>query len=55
MTGNDVTWQEVTGIDPQVMLFDRNSPGSGCRSPMIQVLGTFEHLQGCNSQQVAVT
>ena len=35
--------------------FDRKLPGSGCRRPIRQVLGTFELLQGCNSQEVAVT
>ena len=35
--------------------FDRKTPGSGCRRPISQVLGTFEDLQGCNSQEVAVT
>ena len=46
MTGNDVTWPEVTGSDPEVMSFDRNSPGSGCTRPISQVLGTFQLLQG---------
>ena len=55
MTGNDVTWLEVTGSDPEVTSFDRKSPGNGCRRPISQVLDTFEHLQGCNSQEVAVT
>ena len=50
MTGNDVTWPEVTGSDPELMSFDRNSPGRCCRRPISQVLGTFEHLQGCNSE-----
>ena len=55
MTGNDVTWQEVTGIDAQVTLFERKSPGSGCRRPVTQVLCTFELLHGFKSQEVAVT
>ena len=55
MTGNDVTWPEVNGRDPQVSSFDRRSPGSGCRRPISQVLGTFGLLQGCNSQEVVVT
>ena len=55
MTGNDVVWPEVIGSDPEVTSFDRKSPGTGCRKPISQVLGTFELLQGCNSQEVAVT
>ena len=55
MTGNDVTWPEVTGSDPEVASLDRKSPGSGCKRPISQVLGTFELLQGCNSQEMAVT
>ena len=54
MRGN-VTSPEVTGIDPEVKSFGRKSPGSGCRSPISQVVGTFELLQGCNLQEVAVT
>ena len=52
MTGNDVTCPHVNGSDPEVASFDRKSPGSGCRRPIGQVLGTFEHLQFCNSQEV---
>ena len=55
MTGNDVTRPEVNGSDPEVTSFDRKSPGSGCRRPISQVLGTVGLLQGCNSQEVAVT
>ena len=55
MTGIDVTWPEVTGSDPEVTSFDLKSPGSGCRRPTRQDLGTFELLQRCNSQEVAVT
>jgi len=33
MTGNVVTWPQVTGSDPEVTSFDRKSPGSGCRRP----------------------
>ena len=55
MTGNDVTWLEVTGSDQEVTSFDRKSPGSGGRRVINQVLGMFELLQGCNSQEMAVT
>ena len=55
MTGNDVTWPEVTESDPEVTSFDRKSPGSGCRRPISQVLGAYELLQRCNEQEVAVT
>ena len=41
--------------DPEVTSLDRKSPGSGCRRSISQVLSTFELLQGCNSQEVAVT
>ena len=40
---------------PEVTSFGRKSPGSGRRKPLSQVLVTFELLQGCNSQEVAVT
>ena len=55
MTGNDVTLPHVTGRDPEDKSFDLKLPGSGCRRPVSQVLGTFELLQGCNLQEVAVT
>ena len=55
MTENDVTLAQVTGSDPEVTAFDWKSPGSGCRRPISQVLGMSELLQGCNSQEVAVT
>ena len=55
MTGNDVTLPHMTGNDPEVMLFDRKSLGSGCRRLVGHGLGTFELLQGCNLQEVAVT
>ena len=50
----------MAGSDPEVTSFDRKSPGGGDRRPKNQVLGirqlmgTFELLQGCNSQEVAV-
>ena len=55
MTGNDVTRLHVTGRYMEVTSFDQKSPGSGCRRPISQVLGTFELPQRCNSQGVAVT
>ena len=45
----------VTGSDLEVKSLDRKSLGSGCRRPVSQVLGAFENLQGCNSQEVTVT
>ena len=48
MIGNDFTWPEVTGSDPEVASFERKSPGSGCRRPISQVLAMSELLQGCN-------
>ena len=55
MTGNEVTEPEVSRNDPEVTSLDRKSPGLGCRRPISQVLGTFESIQGCNSQVVRVT
>ena len=55
MTENDVMRPHLTGSDPEVTSFDRKLPGSGCRRPISQVLGTFELLQGSNLQEVAVT
>ena len=55
VTRNDVTLPQVTGSDPEVTSFDRKSLGSGCRMPISHVLGRFELLQGCDSQEVAVT
>ena len=54
MTGNDVLRPEVIGSDSEGTSFDRKSPGRGCRRPISQVLGTFELLHGCISQEVAV-
>ena len=55
MKGNEVTWPEVTESDPEVTSFDQKPPGSGARRPITQVLGMLELLQGCDSQEVAVT
>jgi len=55
MTGNYLTWPHVTGSDPELTSFHRMSPGSGSRRPISQVLGSFELLQGCNSQKAADT
>ena len=54
MTGNEVTSHYVAGSDRKVTSFDCKSPGSGCGMTIRQVLGTFEPLQGCSSQEVAV-
>ena len=54
MTGNDVTYPHVAGSDLEVTSFDWKSPGSGCGRPISQVSGTFELLQGCNWQEVAI-
>ena len=55
MTETDVTWPYMTGSDLEVTAFDRKSPGSGWRWPRTCILCTFELLQGCNLQEVAVT
>ena len=48
MTGSD-------GIDPKVTSLDRKALGSRSGRRIGQVLGTFELLQGCKSQVVAIT
>ena len=55
ITRNDVMSPHVTGSDPEVTSFEQKSPGRGCKRPIGQVLGTFKHLQGCHSKEVAVT
>ena len=54
MIGIDITRPHVTKSGPKMTSFDRKSPGSGCRRLKTCVLCTFELLQGCNSQEVAV-
>ena len=44
----------MSGSEPEVTTFDRKSHESGCRRLKSEVLGTFELLQGSNSQEVAV-
>ena len=55
VTGNDVTRFEVTRSDPEVMSFDQKSAGSGCMKAKSGVYCTFHFLQGCSSQEEAVT
>ena len=55
MTGNDLTRPKVTGSDLEMTSFGRKSPAGGSRRPISQLLGTFEILQGCKSQEVVVT
>jgi len=55
VTGNDITWPLVTGSDPEVTSFDRKSPGSGCVKPKTGVYCMFHFLQGCSSQEEAVS
>jgi len=55
MTGNYVTCLEVTRSDPEVTSFYRKWTWDGCRRAKTSILGAFQHLHGCNSQQVAVT
>jgi len=55
VTGNNVTWPQVTESDPEKTSFDRNSPGSGCGRPKTGVYCTFHFLHGCSSQEEAVT
>jgi len=55
MTGHDVTWPQVTRSDPEVPSFVRKSPGSGRRRPKTGEYYAFDFLQGCSSQEEAVT
>jgi len=48
-------WPQVIESDPEVTSFERKSPGSGCRRPKTRVYCTFHFLQGCSSQEEAVT
>jgi len=52
VTSGDRKWP---GSDPEVTSFDRKSPGSGCSRPKTRVYCTFHFLQGCSSQEEAVT
>jgi len=54
-TGNDVTWPQVTGSDPEVTSFHCKSPGSGCRRLKTSIYCAFDFLQGCSSQEEALT
>ena len=45
----------VTGTDPEVTSFDRETLGIGRRSPKTRVYCAFHFLQGCNLQEEAVT
>ena len=55
MTGNDVTWPEVTRSYPELTLFHQKWPSEGCRRSKTLVLGPFQLLQTCNLQVAAVT
>jgi len=55
VTGNDVTWPQVTGSDTEVTSFDRKSPGGGCRRLKTGVYCTFHFLPGRSLQGKAVT
>jgi len=46
---------QVIGSDPELTSFDRKSPGSGCRRPKTRVYCAFHFLQGCSSEEEAVT
>jgi len=58
MQSRDRKWRHVTSGDrkwPEVKSFDRKSPGSGCRRPKTGVHCAFDFIQGCSSQEEAVT
>jgi len=46
---------QVTKSDPEVTSFDRKSPAGGCRRVKTAVYCIFHFLQGCSSQEEAVT
>jgi len=48
MTSRELRWPEVTS-------FVRKSPRSGCRRPKTGVYCAFHFLQGCTSQEEAIT
>jgi len=52
--GNDVTWPQVGGCDPEVTSFDRKLSGSCFRRSKTGVCCLFDFLQGCSSQEEAV-
>jgi len=55
VTGIDVMWPQVIGSDLEVTSSDLKSPGSGCSRPKTGVCCAFDFLQGCSSQEEAVT
>jgi len=55
---HDRKWHHMTSVNgsgPKVTLFDRKSPWSVCRGPKTGISCTFHFLQGCSSQEDAVT
>jgi len=55
VTGNDITWPQVTGSDPEVTSFGQKLPGSGFWRPKTPVYCAFHFLQGYSLQNKAVT
>jgi len=53
--GRKLAYTQVTGSDPEVTSLDRKSAGSGWRKPKTVIYRTFHFLQGCSSQEEAVT
>jgi len=53
VTGNDITWPQVSGSDPEVTWCYRKSPGSGCSRLKTGVCCAFDFLQGwaCRRRQ----
>jgi len=52
---DDFTWRQVTGSYSELTSFDRKSLGSGYRIRETCVHCAFDFLQGCSSQEDAVT
>ena len=53
-----LTRQEMMSRDrkgPRSDVIRPKSPGSGCRRPKTRVFGAFAFLQGCRSQDEALT
>jgi len=55
MTANDVTRPQVAGSDPEVMSFDRKSPGSGCRRPKTCVYCAFTSYKTSSQEEAVIS
>ena len=51
----DIMWPQVTESDPKVTSYNGKSPRRGGKGPKTGIYCTFHFLQGCSSQEEAVT